>query len=698
MFTLFGMAALMGIQPLLITSFESEADLEKVICNNTEIARTRTGATQGRYALEVKFKPSPWPNIYFRIDKAFTKGDWSDFAGLVLDVTNPHDETIALHIRVDDDFSADGVSHCRTGYTSLQPKKKATLLMPLKSAIPPGMRGGPPLLPDAQMMGVSGPELDWTHIVAFQIFLAQPEKPITLLLDNIRLIPLPAQDWKGIVDRYGQYTGADWKGKVHSDADLAKQWEEEEEWLKQNPPLPDRDEYGAWKEGPQLKATGFFRTAYLVDGKEMDPPADLRQGEGHWWLVTPNGHLFFSLGIDCLGHWEVSPIKGREYMFSWLPSPSDPLSEFYQDDNINFYAMNLKRKYGDKWQEIWTDITLRRLPAWGFNTIGNWSSSEVFLPRRVPYTVAIHYGGDFAWFPTPDVFDERFPKAVESAIASATKEWRDDPWCLGYFVDNEIAWGGWSNDPQSRYQLPIKALLNDGSLGSKREFVRLLRDKYKDIENLKKAWNIDVDSWDNLLEKPLNLPSQLSEACIADLGEFLTHFARRYFQVVRDTLKRYAPNQLYLGCRFASRPMEVVKVSAEYCDVISFNIYSQEVDEGSWSFTNTLGKPCIIGEFHFGSLDRGMFHPGLVGVANQEERGRAYQNYLRSVWKLPAFVGCHWFQYVDEPLTGRFDRENYNIGFLSVVDYPYWELVSAAREINSQVYNVLGKVPSQGKP
>ncbi|MBC7326804.1 beta-galactosidase [bacterium] len=690
MLSLLGMFAAMSLQPFLISSFESADDLNKIVCNNTKIELTRTGATQGSYALKVEFLPSAWPNIYFRIDKAFVQGNWSNFSGLAVDVTNPQNESISLHIRVDDDFSADGIKHCRTGYTSIQPKEKATILMPLKSAIPPGMRGGPPILPDAKMMGVSGPELDWTHIVAFQLFLAQPEKPVTLIFDNIRLIPTTPKSWEKIVDRYGQYTGTNWKGKVHSDADLKKQWEEEEKWLKEHPAPPDRDEYGGWKDGPQLKATGFFRTAYVVNGKEADPPSDLREGKGRWWLVTPSGHLFFSLGIDCVGHWEVSPIKGREYMFSWLPSPSDPLSEFYRDDKINFYAMNLKRKYGDKWQEIWTDITLRRLPSWGFNTIGNWSSSEVFYPRRVPYTVAIHYGGNIKWFLTPDVFDENFPKVVDEAIANATREWKDDPWCLGYFVDNELPWGGWGGDPFSRYELPIKALSNDGTLPAKREFVRVLKEKYGEIENLNKAWNTSFDSWESFLEKPANMPAQLTDACINDLSELLTHFARRYFQVIRDTLKKHAPNQLYLGCRFASRPMEVVRVAAEYCDVVSFNIYSRDVNEQAWAFTNTLGKPCIIGEFHFGALDRGMFHTGLVAVRNQEERGTAYQNYVKSVWKLPAFVGCHWFQYVDEPLTGRFDGENYNIGFLSVVDYPYWELVNAAREINSQVYKVLG--------
>jgi hypothetical protein len=54
----------------------------------------------------------------------------------------------------------------------------------------------------------------------------------------------------------------------------------------------------------------------------------------------------------------------------------------------------------------------------------------------------------------------------------------------------------------------------------------------------------------------------------------------------------------------------------------------------------------------------------------------------------PNFVGCHWFQYVDEPITGRwFDGENYNIGLVDVTDTPYFELRVAAQRANSEVYS-----------
>jgi len=55
----------------------------------------------------------------------------------------------------------------------------------------------------------------------------------------------------------------------------------------------------------------------------------------------------------------------------------------------------------------------------------------------------------------------------------------------------------------------------------------------------------------------------------------------------------------------------------------------------------------------------------------------------------PNFVGCHWFQYNDQPLTGRwFDGENYNIGFVTVTDTPYPEMVEAAREIHGMAYRI----------
>jgi hypothetical protein len=152
-------------------------------------------------------------------------------------------------------------------------------------------------------------------------------------------------------------------------------------------------------------------------------------------------------------------------------------------------------------------------------------------------------------------------------------------------------------------------------------------------------------------------------------------------------MEKHAPGQLDLGCRFSERNEQVLKACAEVVDVVSFNIYRPSVDPERWAYTSDLGKPCIIGEFHFGALDRGSLHPGLVEVRDQAERAQMLVDYVNSVIALPAFVGCHWFQYVDEPLTGRtLDGENYNIGLLTVTDTPFPELTKAARSVHEGIY------------
>jgi hypothetical protein len=129
-----------------------------------------------------------------------------------------------------------------------------------------------------------------------------------------------------------------------------------------------------------------------------------------------------------------------------------------------------------------------------------------------------------------------------------------------------------------------------------------------------------------------------------------------------------------------------------------FNRYRRSIadDPAEWSKFHALGKPALIGEFHFGSADRGLFWEGLVGVGRESERGPAYARYLRAVADSPDFVGAHWFQYLDEPLTGRtLDGENAHIGFVTVADLPYTDLVDAARTANLAILRDLQRAGSQ---
>ena len=133
--------------------------------------------------------------------------------------------------------------------------------------------------------------------------------------------------------------------------------------------------------------------------------------------------------------------------------------------------------------------------------------------------------------------------------------------------------------------------------------------------------------------------------------------------------------------------------STRHCDVVSFNIYEQQLADHFPELQKAGDKPYLVGEFHYGALDRGLFHTGLDPVKNQAERAEHFTHFVTDCLKHPNIVGCHWFQFSDSPTTGRlWDGENYQIGFTDICDTPYAELVEASRAMGESLY------PSPRKP
>ena len=74
--------------------------------------------------------------------------------------------------------------------------------------------------------------------------------------------------------------------------------------------------------------------------------------------------------------------------------------------------------------------------------------------------------------------------------------------------------------------------------------------------------------------------------------------------------------------------------------------------------------------------------------AFEAARGQAYRIYLEDAAAKPWCVGVHWFTLYDESALGRFDGENWNIGFVDVCNRPYEELCKAARASHERLYTV----------
>ena len=400
----------------------------------------------------------------------------------------------------------------------------------------------------------------------------------------------------------------------------------------------------------------------------------------------------------------------RADMFTWLPDYSEPLGKHYgyrrsahsgplkKGETYSFYSANLERKFGEdspNFMSEWRDFTLDRMEHWGFTSLGNWADPMFYDNTQVPYFAngwiigdfkTVSSGNDF-WSPLPDVFDPKFEERALATTKVIAEEVKNSPWCVGVFIDNEKSFGRPESN-ESRYGIVLHTLKRNGAdVPTKAAFTQVMKKQYGDIAKLNKAWNKDIANWDAFNQ---GIDSTItSDAQLKDYATLLFTYADKYFEIVHNAVEKHLPNHMYMGARFPDwgMPIEVVKASAQYADVVSYNAYKEGLHEKKWGFLAEIDKPSIIGEYHVGAKDSGLFHPGLIHASDQEDRAKMFEDYMYSVIDNPYFVGAHWFQYIDSPITGRaYDGENYNVGFVSVTDTPYAPLIKSARKVNSEIY------------
>ncbi|PNG36353.1 beta-galactosidase [Pseudomonas protegens] len=737
-------AAPTGQQTLF--NFVRPAAVVQVATQDASLPQSNAEQTaEGEVLRRIIFNPTRRPSLTLAPQSG--AWDWSQSGMMSLRIQSAMNWALTLYVTIQSNDGKTLVSR-----VDLPAGPAQTLLVPLVANTPlsQGMKAAPPMpmTVDGQriLLASSEGQLDRSQVVSVTLSLDSPKAAQSILLERFGV-----QDGEGVVkavygslvDGYGQSTRSRWPEKITSDDQLkaadAKEQLQLKAWLGEREKT-SLDKFGGWDKGPSFKASGFFRT---------------EKRDGRWFLVTPQGHPFYSLGVNTVAPDNSQTyVAGREWMFSALPKDGEPLASHYgEGDNrggngadrgrgynagrwYDFYRANLQRTYSAPCamaseapaeasgtepkpaapetaavpcatptfdERRWVSHTLDRLQAWGFNTIGNWSAPALGAADRVPYTLPLSIVGDYAsistgsdwWGGMPDPFDPRFAMATERAVAIAARDHRDDPWLIGYFADNELAWAGPGDDPQARYALAYGTLRLTTDVPAKRAFLKQLRDKYRNQAGLSKAWGIDLPAWE-LMEDPGFVPPQPSPEhpeIEADFKYFQKVFAETYFKTIADSLKWHAPNHLLLGGRFAVSNPEAVAACAQYCDVLSFNMYTLKPQDGQdFAYLRSLDKPVLVTEFNFGSRDRGPFWGGVTELAREEDRGPAYANFLKQAVSEPSIVGVHWFQYLDQPVTGRLlDGENGHFGLVGITDVPFQGFVDNVRKSNLQAIEQLAK-------
>lgn len=451
----------------------------------------------------------------------------------------------------------------------------------------------------------------------------------------------PGDEYLGdipVVDRFGQFNLADWEGKINTLEELKEDWMAEDEKPVDSAHY-NYSKYGGYMDARIDEGTGFFRTENI---------------EGRWWFVDPEGYLFLSHGVNCVspgGGGNVNRLEHRQNMYMELP-PEDPNQEV-RNGRVrapSFGRWNLTRRYGEDYGEQSIDNIITRMDRWGLNTIANWSNSRVYNRNQKAFTLQMRgIGIEGELMGLADVYAPDFGETIDKAVRSTVEPYRDNPWLLGYFTFNEPSF-----------------------LGREQRLCDLI------IQGR---------------ERPIKT-ALLQELAEGDTPEsriqFIHNTFRIFIETVDQALETHDPNHLTLGIRFGQEAgSEILELCKDVFDVFSFNCYdlypSREMMD---RFTEVTGKPLFIGEYHFGTVDRGMAQ-SLWQVNSQEERGVAYRYYTEKAYNHPALIGTSYFQWCDQDLTGRRnDGENYNCGLVDVTDRPYPYLVEAVSETAKRIFEI----------
>jgi hypothetical protein len=470
-----------------------------------------------------------------------------------------------------------------------------------------------------------------------------------------------------LVDELGQWVPKIWEEKISGREEnnlflreLLKKADETENVYE----FEDWDIYGGYNK-LQFQKTGWFH---------------IEEHENKFWMVDPLGNGFISTGLDCINPGESTRTDIVKPWLTELPERDGEFEECFFNrrsrgyEFFNFGVSNLIHAFGKD----------------------SWSNSEFIRFAKMPYVIPIDIQSKEGFPMTktaifrdfPDVFAEEYEEKA-LLYAEGLKQYKDDPFLIGYFMRNEPEWA-------FVYELNIaeEMIANKCNFASKDEFINRMISKYKVINAFNKGWNLKLKDFEEL-RNPIYKATELSEIAKEDLKEFSIEMITRYVEIPAKALKAIDSNHLNLGMRYAYITDSSLLSGSENFDVFSINSYQITPLESMDLVGKMLNKPVIIGEFHQGALDKGLTAHGIRGVTTQKERGVGYRYYVEQAIQSKYYLGAHYFQLNDQSCLGRFDGENYQIGLIDVCMQEYTDMTNAMKDCHSNIYQVaLGEVPN----
>jgi agarase len=370
-----------------------------------------------------------------------------------------------------------------------------------------------------------------------------------------------------------------------------------------------------------------------------------------WWFVSPQGKPEFLNTVTT-----VQPIEpGR--------SPGDP--HFVSRDWDGTKAGMSK----------WAAATWSRVQAMGFKGLGAWSNPalhDVDAPMTQDLNIWACAGESVRFY------NSQWTIAAQQAIAAMVKPLRDNRNLVGYYLDNELDWGDGFSGPATYFDhLPAN---NPNRV----QVMGVVQELWPTTDEFNRDWHTHLASFDEL-DQWTTLPHDPAAAYARLASAWLGHLAADYFRSTSTLVRAYDPNHLILGIRYKGyAPRPVVAASRDWVDAQSINYYVNDarLDPDLFRMIHDVSaEPIIISEYSFHSLDGSSGDRDDVGftaqVPDQLARAEGYWQFTTRAARVPYIIGADWFQWSDEPPTGRADGEDVNFGIVDIHDHAYPLLADA---------------------
>ena len=329
--------------------------------------------------------------------------------------------------------------------------------------------------------------------------------------------------------------------------------------------------------------------------------------------------------------------------------------------------------------DAWTAKTLARVKGAGFKGLGAWSH-PAFHKTGIPMTRDLNV---WSWMhgPARRLYHPEFAVMSDQAIKTQVQPLKDNKSLVGYFIDNEIDWGDANSGPGVYFDELHPAD------PSRAEVVRVIQSVWTTLDKFNHDWDSKLLDWKDL-DRWQTLPRQNSQPYARLFSAWLSHLAEDYFRLTTTLIHKYDQHHLILGVRFKGYALpEVVRASRGYTDAQSINYYPADarLDAEMFRMMHELsGQPVMLSEYSFHALDGRSGNRNTVGfvgqVLDQQARADGYHLMTTRLARVPWIVGADWFQWNDEPPSGRSnDGEDANFGVVDIDDKPYDALLASVR-------------------